>query len=315
MRALKNSKITVFGSFAADLTARVPRLPVPGETRASSDFRMGPGGKGFNQCVAAWKAGADATMVCKIGRDAFGRIVLDTMKELGMPAGCVICDPDAQTGNALIMVDEETGENLIAVTLGANAAITGKEVADMTPVLAGCGILLVQLEVNLDALERAVDTARGAGAVVALNCAPVRSFSPALYEKIDIITPNETEARALTGIEIRSERDARRAADWFMDRGVEAVVITLGEHGVFAADLKAGRMIPAVPVRAVDTTGAGDAFNGNFAACLASGMDLWESAAYANAAAALSVTRIGAASAMPGRREVEALLRDRQRMQ
>jgi ribokinase len=177
----------------------------------------------------------------------------------------------------------------------------------MAPVLAGCGILLVQLEVNFNALERAVDISREAGALVVFNCAPVRPFPQTLYGKIDVITPNETEARALTGVEIGSERDARRAADWFMDRGVEAVVITLGEHGVFAADREKGRLIPAVPVRAVDATGAGDGFYGNFAAGLADGMDLWEAATYANAAAALSVTRIGTALAMPSRQEVEAL--------
>ncbi len=308
MRQLKNDRITVFGSFVVDLMARVPRLPVPGETRASSSLKMGPGEKGFNQCVAAWKAGADATMMGKLGDDPFSQVHLKAMKELGMPDRGVMVGPGAATGNALIMVDESTGENLIAVTLGANATISAWEIEERADVITNCGILLVQLEMNPDALSQAIDLAWRNDALVIFNSAPASPFDAGLYEKISIITPNETEAIALTGIEIRSEQDARRAAAWFFNRGVEAVLITLGDQGVFVSDQTRNCLIEPIPVRVVDTTGAGDAFSGNLAASLARGLDLWDAAAYANAAAALSVTRIGTTPAMPERREVEALL-------
>lgn len=301
-------KITVFGSFVVDLMGRTPHLPVPGETVKGSMFRMGAGGKGFNQGVAAHKAGADVTMITKLGRDTFGNVALDTMKELHMNTDHILFSDDTETGIALIMVDEKTSQNEILVVLGACSTITDEEVESVTDVIRDSEYLLTQLETNVSSIEKVVDIAYQNGVKIILNTAPVQPISDEILSKVDLITPNEVEAEILTGICIDSRENADRAADWFFEKGVKNVLITLGGRGVYIATQEKRGIIPAHKVEVVDTTGAGDAFNGGLAAALSEGKDLWEAAVFANALAAIAVQRLGTTPSMPTRDEIEHFL-------
>ena len=303
-------KIMVFGSFVVDLMGRTPHLPVPGETVKGSMFRMGAGGKGFNQCVAAHKAGADVVMVTKLGRDAFAETALGTMRQLGMPMDRILYSETAPTGAALIMVDEKTSQNEIVVVLGACSTITDEEVEAQRELLKECDYVLTQLETNVSAVERLAELAKETNTKVILNPAPVQPVSDRVLANVELITPNEVEAQILTGIPIDSKAHADEAADWFFTRGVKKVLITLGERGVYIAEKERREILPAYRVKAVDTTGAGDAFNGGLVAALAEGKDLWESARFANALAALSVQRLGTTPAMPSREEIDKFLED-----
>lgn len=301
-------KIVVFGSFVVDLMARAPRHPVAGETVFGTSFRMGPGGKGFNQAVAACKAGADVQIVTALGMDDFSHVALDTMGELGMSTEFVRVSATEQTGIALITVDEQSGQNEIVVVPGACAAMTAADAEAVRPLLEQSDILLLQLEVGLTAVERAAKIAKASGSLVVLNPAPVRALSQALYQTVDLIVPNETEAERLTGIPIVDEAAALRAAQWFAARGVNRTLITLGSRGVFLYDAGESRMIPAYNVNCVDSTGAGDAFCGGLVTGLAEGMGLNRAARFANAVAALSVQKLGTAPSMPDRKEIDSFL-------
>ena len=201
-------KTVVFGSFVVDLMGRTPHLPAAGETVKGSVFKMGPGGKGFNQGVAAHKAGADVTMVTKLGRDSFADIALSTMKELGMSKDRILFSENTETGCALILVDENSSQNEIVVILGACNTITDAEVDSLGDLLDGAEYLLTQLETNVSATERVVDMACKKGVKVILNTAPVQPISDELLSKVDLITPNEVEAEILTGIKVDSEEAA-----------------------------------------------------------------------------------------------------------
>ena len=226
-------KVTVFGSFVVDLMGRTPHLPAAGETVKGTVFKMGPGGKGFNQGVAAHKAGADVTMVTKLGQDAFADIALNTMNELHMDTGRVLYSETTETGCALIMVDENSSQNEIVVILGACNTITDQEVDSLEDLVGQSEYLLTQLETNVSSVERIVDIAYRKGVKVILNTAPVQPVSDELLGKIDLITPNEVEAEILTGIRVDSEEAADKAADWFFSKGVKNVLITLGQRGVY----------------------------------------------------------------------------------
>ena len=304
----KRKRIVVFGSFVVDLMARAPRHPVAGETVFGSSFRMGPGGKGFNQAVAAYKAGADVQIVTALGKDDFSRVALDTMHALGLSTQSVLVSATEQTGAALIIVDERNGQNEIVVIPGACAAMTADDAEAVRPLLEQSDILLLQLEVGLEAVERAAQIAKAAGSMVILNPAPVRALSEKVYPMLDLIIPNETEAERLTGITVSDEVAARKAAQWFEFRGVKRVLITLGERGAFLYDAGECRMIPAYPVNCIDSTGAGDAFCGGLVTGLAEGMCLEQAAQFASAVAALSVQKLGTAPAMPERRQIDRFL-------
>lgn len=301
-------KILVFGSFVVDLMARTPHLPVPGETVKGSMFKMGAGGKGFNQCVAAHKAGADVTMVTKLGQDAFAEVALGTMRELGMDMSRILYSETEPTGSALIMVDETTSQNEIVVVLGSCNTITDQEVDSLRDILLECDYVLTQLETNVSAIERLVQLANETNTKVILNTAPVQPVSDEVLSNVELITPNEVEAEILSGIVIDSKENADKAADWFFEKGVKNVLITLGGRGVYIATDEKRGIIPAYKVNAVDTTGAGDAFNGGLIAALADGKDLWEAAAFANALAALSVQKLGTTPSMPTREEIDSFL-------
>ncbi len=301
-------KVIVFGSFVVDLMGRTPHLPAPGETVKGSMFRMGPGGKGFNQGVAAYKAGADVTMLTKLGRDTFGKVALDTMKELGMDDSHILFSEDRETGCALIMVDETTSQNEIVVISGACSTITDEEVDRLAPLLDGAAYLLTQLETNLSSIERIINLAYEKGVPVILNPAPVQPVKDELLSKVAMVTPNEVEAEIMTGIPVTDENSADCAAAWYMERGVKQVVITLGGRGVYVNDGVKKGIVPAFKVKALDTTGAGDAFNGGLLTALSEGKDIWEAAVFANGLAALSVQKMGTTLSMPLREEIDEFL-------
>ena len=300
-------KVVVFGSYVTDLTGRTGRLPVPGETVKGSVFLMGPGGKGSNQAVAAHRAGADVTLVTKVGSDVFGTMAVDFYKKEGMDTSYVFVDEKKETGCALILVDETTAQNEIVVLSGACDNITPEDVESCRELIASADILLVQLEINFDALFQAVDIAWEAGVTIVLNTAPAAKLPDEFLRKIDIVTPNETEAKLLTGVTIETEEDARKAAAVFMEKGVKEVVITLGSMGAFAMNRERSELVGRLPVEAIDTTGAGDAFNGGFVMALAEGKDLFTALRYGNVTGALSVTRRGTAPSMPDRKAIDEL--------
>ena len=299
--------VVVFGSFVVDLTSRSKGLPLPGQTLLGSSFKLGPGGKGSNQAVAAHRAGADVTLVTKVGRDVFGKVALDFYEKEGMDTRYILQDEEKETGAALIMVDEESAQNKIVVISGACGNITPQDVARVKPLIQKARILLLQHEVNFDAQYSVIDIAHEAGVQIVLNPAPAAPIPEEALRKIDIITPNETEAQALTGVTIESEADAQKAASVFHQKGVKRVVITLGGMGAFASDGQRSLLIPRLSVNAVDTTGAGDAFNGGFVMALDEGKDLFTALRYGNVTGALSVTRLGTAPAMPTRAEIDEL--------
>ena len=306
---MAKSKITVFGSFVVDLTGWAPHLPLAGETVFGETFKMGPGGKGSNQAVAAHRAGADVTFITKLGADLFSRVATDFYGKEGMDASYCLTDTEKATGIALICVDEQSGQNQILVVPGACTNFTDADIERIRPVIEQSDYLLVQFEVNMDALEKVMDIARPKGVKIVLNTAPVRQVSPALLQKADIITPNEVEAGGLLGMEIKDAEDAKKACDAFHAMGILCAVITMGKAGVFVSTGSEQRMVPSYPVNAVDTTGAGDAFNGTFVTALANGLDIFQAAEFGNKAGALCVTKMGTAPAMPYLHEIESFFK------
>jgi len=303
---MSKGKITVMGSFVVDLMARAPHLPVKGETVKGTTFKMGPGGKGSNQGVAAKRAGAEVTMITKLGRDDFAEIALKSFKNEGMDTKFIFQEEKESTGAALIMVDENTSENEILVTLGACNHLTDEDIEKARENIEASSVFLTQLETNVDAVVKAVSIAFNKGVKVILNPAPVQAISDELLKKVYILSPNEVEASILSGIEIKTVEDAERAAKVLMNRGCENVIITLGSKGALVATKEKTEFIDALKVNAVDTTGAGDAYNGGLATALAEGKDIFEAAKFANVVGALSVTKIGTAPAMPFRKEIDA---------
>lgn len=301
-------KIVMFGSYVADLTGTAEHLPCAGETVFGERFKIGPGGKGSNQAVAAHRAGADIVLATKLGKDVFGDLARDFYAQERIAAEYVLMDDEKGTGIALICVDQVSKQNQILVVPGACMNFTDTDIETLRPAIEAADILLVQFEVNMDALEKVMDIARAAGVTTVLNPAPARKVSRELICKADVVTPNEVEAGALTGIPVENALDAKRAADVFHSWGIPKVVITLGKQGVFASAADEHRMVPARIVEAVDTTGAGDAFNGGFVTALSEGKDLFEAVEFGNALASLAVQKFGTAPSMPMRSEIERIL-------
>lgn len=305
-----SNKIVVFGSYVTDLTGRAAHFPVPGETVLGSCFKPGPGGKGSNQAVAAHRAGGEVALVTKLGQDDFGRIARDFYAGEGMNTDSLIQDAEHETGAALIMVNEQTGQNMIMVVIGACGCVTMEDVEARRALIEQADYLLVQMEINMDALERVIRIAHDSGVQVVLNPAPAQAISDELMGMVDIVTPNETEAAVLTGVKVEDLASAHRAAQVFLQKGVKKVVITLGSNGVYCTDGEREEMVERIEVHAIDTTGAGDAFNGGFVTALSRGMDLFDAVRYGNCTGALSVTKMGTAPAMPYRNEIDALYRE-----
>jgi ribokinase len=313
---MDNNKLVIMGSFVVDLAMKSPALPRRGETIFGGPLTMGPGGKGSNQCIAAKRAGADVCFLTKLGRDQFAEVALKAYADEGISCAHVYQDEAHETGSALIMVENGTGENAIVVSSGASTCITPGEVASLKPEMTEAGVFLTQFETNMDAVWQVLRMAKEMGLKTIVNPAPVQQVDHAIYQLIDIITPNETEAEVLTGVAIRNEADAAAAAEIFLSRGVQVALITLGEKGVFFHTSQDSKLIPGFTVETVvDTTGAGDAFNGGFATAIAEGMPLEEAVIFGNVVGALSVTKNGTAPAMPTREEIDRFLRQQNRLQ
>ena len=301
------SKIVVVGSSNTDMIVRAANIPRPSETVIGSEFRMGGGGKGANQAVAAARAGGDVAFIARVGDDIFGRQAVEGFRRDGIETRFVFKNKRAASGVALIVVDNH-GENSIAVASGANAKLTPADIEKAKGVIAAADILLLQLETPLETISRAAKLACANGVPVILNPAPARSLDQKMLGLVTILTPNEIETEILTGIKIKSRTDMAKAARKLMVRGVKAVLITLGARGVFVADGKTRTIMPACKVKAVDTTAAGDVFNGALAVALAEGRALLDAARFANAAAALSVTKWGAQPSAPKRKDIERFM-------
>jgi ribokinase len=299
--------ISVVGSANVDLSFRTARLPRVGETVAGQAFHLGFGGKGANQAVMAARLGARVTLVGKVGRDVFGEQTLAHYRAEGVDTTHLAVDPDRPSGTAAIVVDDEA-RNCIIIVPGANAALAPADVRAAAAAIGSADVLLCQLEVPVETTLEAFRVARAGGVRTVLNPAPAAPLPPELLALADLCIPNETETELLTGQAVTTPAEAEAAARALLRQGPRAVLITLGSRGVLLADAAGVEYVPALPVAAVDPTGAGDAFIGALAVSLASGLALRAAAHRANAVAALSVTRLGAQSAFPRREEVEAFL-------
>jgi len=301
--------VTVMGSFVADLAFRTNKLPAWGETFMGNSFQLGPGGKGSNQAVAAARAGAKVSFISKLGNDPFGDLARSTYRQEGIDTRHLL-STTTLTGAASIIIDEHTGENSIIVVPGACFELTPQEVDQMKDLIAASSIFVTQLELALPTVEHGLKLARSLGVPTILNPAPACKLPESIFQYCDYVTPNETEAEMLTGVKVSTLADAERAADAFLARGVRHAVITLGAQGAFVKNASTRAHVPAFnagPV--VETTGAGDAFNGGFAVALAEGRDILQAARFGCAVAGISVTRPGTAPSMPLRAEVDALLK------
>ncbi len=295
-------KIVIVGSANTDMVVKTRRIPRPGETVIGGEFMMAAGGKGANQAVAAARLGAQVTFIARLGSDVFGDRAVAGYEREGIDTSWLVRDSDAPSGVAMIFVDAQ-GENSIAVALGANARLDAADVERARPVIAGADVLLVQLEIPLAAAQRAISLAHDAGVLVILNPAPGRPLAAELLAQVSILTPNEHEVQLVAGLPDRND-----AINHLLCVGVKTVLMTLGAEGVLWADGSQRTMAPAFLVSAVDTTAAGDAFNGGLAWALGRGLSMERAIRYANAAAAISVTRMGAQPSLPAGAQVEAFL-------
>ena len=298
------------GSYVADLAFRTEKLPAWGETYMGSGFKLGPGGKGSNQAVAAARAGAKVSFISKLGRDAFGDLARQTYREEGIDTRHLM-ETDSATGAAAIIIDAIKGENAIIVVPGACFELTPQEVEQARSLIAESTIFVTQLELSLPTVEYGLKLAHSCGVPTILNPAPCCKLPDTIFQYCDYLTPNENEAEILTGIRVASLADAERAADRLLARGVRNVVITLGAEGALVKNAAMRQHVPAChagPV--IETTGAGDAFNGGFAVALSENKDILQAARFGCAVASISVTRHGTASSMPLRKEVDDLLND-----
>lgn len=305
MAAMK--KIVVVGSSNTDMIIKTSRLPRPGETVLGGKFFMAAGGKGANQAVAAARAGGDVVFVARVGDDLFGNRALEGFTKDGINVEYVFKDKKAASGVALILVGSG-GENSIAVASGANTRLSSRDIDRAKKVITSADVLLLQLETPLETVVRAARIAHKAGVRVILNPAPARALPDSFFQHISVLTPNESEAEILTGRKIRSASDIEKAHEELLKRGVKTVIITLGKKGAFVAAPGVRRIIPAFKARAVDTTAAGDVFNGALAVALAERRLLLKAVHFAHAAAAISVTRLGAQPSAPWIAEIEDLL-------
>jgi ribokinase len=305
---MAKADIVVVGSSNTDMAIKLQRLPKVGETLLGGEFMTAPGGKGANQAVAAARAGGRVSMVCRVGLDSLGDKAIAGFVEDGVDVTHVTRDRKAASGVALILV-AKNGENSIAVASGANDSLSPADIRKARALIMHAKVLVTQLETPLSTVAEAAKLATKAGSLVVLNPAPARPLSDNLLRLVSIITPNETETELLTGIKLSSLDAARKAASKLRRRGVRNVVLTLGAQGAFVDGEGGARLVPGFKVKAIDTTGAGDVFNGALAVALTEGQALEQAVRFANAAAAISVTRFGTQRSAPTRREIEKLLR------
>ncbi|MBS2001234.1 MAG: ribokinase [Cyanobacteria bacterium SZAS LIN-5] len=303
-------KVVVVGSLSQDLVAKAPRFPQKGETLRGLEFGMFAGGKGNNQSMAAARAGAEVSLVGRVGNDSFGQMLIDTLRRNHVDAQRVIQDPEVGTGIAHITVTAE-GENAIVIVQQANLRLSPADVEAARATISAAKVLLLQLEVPLETDIAAAKVARAAGTIVAFNPAPAPDdgvLPSELLHNVDIITPNQTEAQQLTGIVVSDITSATEAARKLKACGPKIVIITMGEQGAFVYDETICELIPSFPVHAIDTTAAGDAFCGSLAAALARGEDLRTAVRWACAGGALATTKMGAEPSLPDGEEIKKLV-------
>lgn len=300
--------IVILGIFVADTAYRAERQPKMGETILGTSFVLGPGGKGSNQSVAAAMAGGKTHFITRLGKDAFAEIARSTWAKAGVHPE-VTEDAESYTGAAYIFIENATGNNAIIVAPGAAGRVSVEDVEARRALIESAGVFVTQLEQPIAAARRALEIARAAKVLTILNPAPAAPLDDAMLTLCDVVTPNESEAEALTGLPVTTVAEAERAADALLAKGVGAVVITLGDKGALYRDHTRSVHVPVMnsgPV--VETTGAGDAFNGAFAVALSEGMDVVDAVRFGCATAGISVTRPGTAPSMPSRAEIDARL-------
>ena len=303
-----SQKIVILGVFVADTAYRAKRQPTMGETILGESFALGPGGKGSNQAVAAAKAGGDVHFITRLGDDPFAQMARDTWAVAGV-APAVTVDDKSYTGAAYIFIDDATGDNAIIISPGAASRISVEDVEAQTDLIRSADVFITQLEQPIPAAQRALEIAKTGGTKTILNPAPAAELSDDILALCDYVTPNESEAEGITGVPVETTDDAARAADTLMARGVGAAIITLGAQGVFYKDKDTALHVPAISAGdVVETTGAGDAFNGGFGVALAEGMSPEDALRFGCATAGISVTRLGTAPSMPDRAEIDAVL-------
>lgn len=295
------------GSSNTDMIIKLEHIPQAGETILGGEFATAAGGKGANQAVAAARAGGEVTFVARVGRDVFGEKAVGGFVEDGINVRHVTRDPSAPSGVALIFVAKD-GENSIAVASGANSRLLPGDVRKANAAIAGARVVMMQLEIPVATVVAAAELAARANVPVILNPAPAQVLPNKLLKLVSILTPNESEAKLLTGITVTDEATAARAAGRLRERGVKTVILTLGARGAFVATNAEQWLVPGFRMKAVDTTAAGDVFNGALAVALGEGRALFDAVGFANAAAAISVTRVGAQPSAPKREEIELLL-------
>ncbi|WP_309266788.1 ribokinase [Aeromonas salmonicida] len=301
------NRLVVLGSVNADHVLRVPHFPRPGETLTGHSYQVVPGGKGANQAVAAARLGAPVSFIARIGDDAIGQQMRQGFEQDGIDVSAVELDETLPTGIAIIYVSDE-GENSIGISAEANGALSPAMVKRHEAMIADAHTLLLQLEVPLESVFEAAKLARSHGTRVVLNPAPARPLPAELLVLVDLITPNQTEAELLTGVKVSDEASAAQAAARFHQMGISDVMITLGSQGVYCSNARQQQLIPGFRVEAVDTTAAGDTFNGALLAAELAGADFNAAVRFAHGAAALSVTKFGAQSSIPSKVEVDAFL-------
>ena len=293
------SDISVLGIFVADISFSGPKIPAIGETILGNKYNVGPGGKGCNQAVAVARLGAKVNFISKIGKDSYGELALNTLTKNKINTESVIQDENLQTGVAGILVDKNSGKNAINVIVGAPSTLKVAEIDKHIDIIKNSKIFLTQLEVPKDVTLHCLKIAKENGCLTILNPAPASEITKEFYSNIDYFTPNETEAEFYTGIKITNEKEAKQAADKLINLGIKKIIITLGEKGLFYSDGKEEIYLQATPVKAIDTTGAGDAFNGGLAFGLSKEKPIKECLELANKVAGISTTKLGAGDAMP----------------
>lgn len=304
-------RILVVGSSNTDLIMKVPEIPRPGETLLGKEFKTFPGGKGANQAVAAARGGGDVVFIASVGNDSYGDESVKGYKLDNINTENIKVCKGVPSGIAMITISD-SGENVIAVASGANALLKPEDLDEAEEAFDEADYMLVQLETPLDTVQEAVNLCSEFETRVILNPAPAAELPDEILSKVDIITPNETEAERLTGVEVTDEHEAKEAAEKLHEWGVRTVIITLGSGGAFVSDRNSGmkKTVPGFKVEAVDTTAAGDVFNGQLAVALAEGFSLEEAVRLAHAAAALSVQKLGAQSSIPRREETDYFLEE-----
>jgi len=305
----KNGLIVNVGSINMDLIIRSPRIPKPGETIIGSSFLTAPGGKGANQSVAAARAGGRVYHVGRVGKDEFGGVLLSKMSADNVNCGNILVDKKHATGVALIVV-EDSGENSIVVASGANMQVSPKDVDNLKDLISSAEVLLLQLEIPIDTVVLAASIAHQSGCRVVLNPAPAQSLPPELLQNVDILIPNESETNMLTGLPVDAQTQLESAALKLLDSGIATIIITLGERGAQLIQRDRSTLIPPFEVNPVDTTAAGDAFVGAFAAALAGGESMEQAVLWGNAAGALAATKLGAQPSLPRREELNRMLQE-----